>query len=239
VGIEQVYDPSEGPTMMTSRCALAILLIASGAALQPEPAFRPARYEGGSPPALPVMAVGGGEVIVEVAVGDDGQVGAVSVLRATPPFTDAITEAVKGWRFTPADELVPARTPGDPPSRKNVESSVLVVGMFRPPSILEPTHGEAARDAAPASDAVPFPFSLTMPSYPPNARFSGVALLEGRVNEDGSLGEVTVLRSAPPFDSGAVAAARQWNFRPARHKGAASPAYVYMIFGFPVPIMGR
>jgi outer membrane biosynthesis protein TonB len=48
--------------------------------------------------------------------------------------------------------------------------------------------------------------------------------------------EATALGSAPPFDAPALAAAKQWRFRPARINGRATATYVYLVFGFPEPI---
>ena len=73
----------------------------------------PASFQGGPLPPIPVMAVAGGEVFLEVAVGSDGAVTGVKPFRDTPPFTDALSGAVRAWRFEPAeDAIVPP--PGQP-----------------------------------------------------------------------------------------------------------------------------
>jgi TonB family protein len=196
----------------------------------------PARFQAGGLPPLPVLAVSGGEVILEVGVDADGRVASIAPITTTPPFTDAVTHAVSDWHFTPAEQLVPAERDGDPPVRKRVPSSVLVVAVFRPPSILTPTLGEPPKQVAPATDAVPFPLSLTTPRHHPLAFGSGVVLIEGQVGPTGGLADVNVLRSAPPFDEAAGDAVRQWSFRPALRNGVPVPAFVYIVLGFPVPV---
>jgi TonB family protein len=186
-------------------------------------------------PALPANVVGGGEVILEVTVGAGGQVTAVTPLRATPPFTELTTAAVRGWRFTPATDIAPAR-PGEPASRVAVESRVLVAAVFRPPALSGPTLGELPKDLATASARTPYPLTMVMPPFPPMASASGVVLLEANVDGRGEVTASTVIRSAPPFDGAAQAALSQWKFRPAQAGGAARVTRVYALFGFPVPV---
>ena len=55
------------------------------------------------------------------------------------------------------------------------------------------------------------------PEYPAiarSARVSGVVILEALIAEDGSIRDVTVLRSVPLLDTPAVDAVRQWRFTP-------------------------
>lgn len=60
------------------------------------------------------------------------------------------------------------------------------------------------------------------PVYPEEARrrdIEGLVLLEAILDRDGSIEPgIKVLRSVPPLDTEAVAAVRQWRFRPARNK---------------------
>jgi TonB family protein len=183
------------------------------------------------------MVVGGGQVILEITVDPTGLVTAVAPLRITPPFADLIADAVRGWRFVPAEESAAPARPGELPSPNAVEAKVLVVAVFRPPALTAPTRGELPRDVAAASDEIPFPFTISMPPFPPAAAGSGVVLLEARVNGSGAVTEANVIRSAPPFDTTAQIAVRQWRFRPARVRGTPVSTLVYVIVGFPVPVV--
>src|SRR5262249_30169246 len=113
---------------------------------------------------------------------------------------------------------------------------VLVAATFRPPSLQAPTLGEPPKDVAQPSDEIAFPLTAALPAYPPLAYGAGVALLEARVDPSGLGSDLAVLRSAAPFDAAALPAARQWRFRPARVGGAPVSTFVYLLFGFPLPV---
>ena len=221
-------------------CVVGVMLTLVVVAAQQATAARvvaPASYVSGPMPALPVLALGGGEVVVELTVSDRGAVVAVKPLRATASFTESVLNAVKAWQFTPAEELIDpaARKPGEPAIRA-IESKVTVAGLFRPPSFYAGTLGEPIRDVAPASNDAPFPIATIMPSLQPSVRNSGVVLIEARVDGNGTVVETTVKSSAPPFDEPALDAARQWKFRPARISGAPATARVYLVFSFQLPV---
>lgn len=61
------------------------------------------------------------------------------------------------------------------------------------------------------------------PKYPAEARaanIGGMVVLETRINEDGSLGEIRVLRPLGyGLDEAAIEAVKQWKFQPAREGG--------------------
>lgn len=213
---------------------------AMAAAAAGQPAGRvPARYAAGGLPPLPVQAVGGGEVLLELAVGTDGRVGAVRTLRATPPFTDVMREAVRSWRFTPAEEGTPLERAGggETRGRTPVASTVIVAGMFRPPALDAPTFAERPVDLARPAEEAAFPLATVMPPYPPLARDSGIVLVEVHVNARGQAVDATAIRQSPPFDEPALAAARRWTFRPARADGIAVDTLVYIVFGFRQPVI--
>jgi len=191
----------------------------------------PARFESGALPAQPLMTQNGGEVFLELDVDASGRVSGVRTLRSTPPFTDLLREAVQGWRFEPARETGEAEQP------TAVESSVLVAGLFRPPTLYSGAMpGQPPQDVAGASIDLPFPSSTATPAYPPDALSNRVVLVEVEVGEDGKVAGATMARSAPGFDSAALDAARQWTFRPARRSGAPTSSLAYIVFGFREPV---
>jgi len=199
----------------------------------------PASLQGGPLPPIPVMAVAGGEVFLEVAVGSDGAVSGVKPFRDTPPFTEALSGAVRAWRFEPAeDAVVPA--PGQPideTTRKAAASKVLVVGVFRPPALFSVTLGEPPKDVGTPAPDVPAPVgAVTMPQYPMNALFDGSVLIELRLGVDGSVMRRRLVRSAPGFDAPALIAVDALSFRPARVRGVAVPSVAYVVVAFRQPI---
>lgn len=191
----------------------------------------PAHYRAGTLPALPVRAVSGGQVFLELTIGPSGGVANVTVLRDTPSFTQPMVEAVRSWQFLPAEESI------EPAGRQPVTAKVLVAGFFRPPALFQGlTAGEPPKDVASASADTPFPTDVTAPLYPPNALGDGVVLVQVQIDPTGTVIGATVVHAAPPFDEPALAAARQWTFRPARLLGQPVPAVAYLIFGFRQPI---
>jgi len=198
-----------------------------------------AQLQGGSLPPIAAMAVAGGEVFLEATVNRDGVVEAVRTLRDTPPYTDGLTGAVRGWRFAPAEDVV-TPLPGQPideTTRRAATSKVLVVGLFRPPALYDVTLGTPPKPAgAPSEDAPAVNGVATMPGYPPQALFDGTVLIELRLGVDGSVMRTRLTRSAPPFDEPALDAAAALAFRPAQIKGRSVPSVVYVVAAFRQPI---
>ena len=207
---------------------VAVLGVLTPAVALAQADIEPARFIDGSIPQMPPLAASGGDVMLSVAVSASGTVGAVDVLRSTPPFTDAVTAAVRTWRFSPA--LDGKRIPMD--------ARVLVDVVVGAPSLNVPTVGTPPRDAAAPDTRVPFPAQVSAPPYPVNARSEGTALVETRVDPTGHVVGVTSLRSSPPFDVVAMDAARTWTFRPAQGAAAPPSTYAYLIFVFRQPVMG-
>jgi len=205
---------------------LAAVLMPAAAFAQAD--IQPARFIDGSIPQMPPLAAGGGDVMLSVAVSASGSVGAVDVLRSTPPFTDVVTTAVRTWRFAPALDG----------KRKPMDTRVLIDVVIGAPSLNVPTAGAPPRDVSSSDTRVPFPAQVSAPSYPVNARSEGTALVEARVDPTGHVVAVTSLRSSPPFDVVAMDAARSWTFRPAQGADTPPSTYAYLVFAFRQPVMG-
>jgi TonB family protein len=184
--------------------------------------IEPARLRSGGIPTVPPLAVSGGEVTLSVAVSSTGAVSSVDVLRTTPPFTDAVVNAVRAWSFSPALDA----------KRKPMDTRVLVNATIGAPSLSGPTLGTPPKDVAPADPRVPFPAQTLPPVYPVNARTADTVLVEARVDPTGHVVGVTAVHSAPPFDAPALDAARGWTFRPATGADAPPSTYAYLLFVF-------
>jgi TonB family protein len=224
--------------MRAARFAWPIIACGAFVTLAAQGGFVPARYRDGALPQIPIQAISRGEAFLELTVSSSGAVSAVRTLRATPPFTDALSNPVRGWQFLPAEEDV-APEPGkpvDPNQRGPVESKVLVAGMFGPPTLNTPTLGEPPKDVASPSNETPAPLATVMPLYPPLARENGIVLVEVRVDAGGRAADVKVIRSAPPFDEPARDAALRWTFRPARVRETPVATVAYIVFAFRQPI---
>jgi TonB family protein len=209
---------------------VALCAVVALAAVDP---FTPARYSGGPILPVPVEAIGGGQVFLELTVTARGTVDGVRILRSTPPFTQVVTDAARGWRFLPADEVTAAAV------RLPVTSKVLVAGLFRPPALFDgAVPGQPPMDVASPSEEIPFPTAVIVAPYPATALGDDEVLVEVRVEPGGNAANARVVRSAPPFDDAALTAARQWMFRPARLHGQPVATLAYILFGFRQPITG-
>ena len=202
----------------------------------PEP-YRPARYSSGGPPGLAPLAVGGGEVVLELTVTAGGQVENIKPIRTTPPFTQMLVDRVSGWRFAPATQD-PLGPDGKPKGRGAVASKVLVAALYRAPALLTPTQGEPPTTVSAASTDMVYPSQMIAPAFPTGARFGGVVMIEARIGATGTIEEAKVIAPSPPFDEPALQAAKQWRFFPGQIKDNAA-TYAYLIFGFPEPVTGR
>jgi outer membrane biosynthesis protein TonB len=203
----------------------AISLFVFASSLSAQEPFTPAQLQVGAVPQLPVLTVGGGEVLLEVSVGVTGDVTDVKALRATPPFTEMLTQSVRAWRFSPAQD-----------SARPVESKVMVAGLFRPPGLTGPTLGEPPKEVAPPSNDLAVPLRMVTPDFPVEALRGGVVLLEAQVDGTGAVGNIDLLVSAEPFDEYAGEALSDWTFRPARIRGTNASTLVYVVMGFPAPV---
>jgi TonB family protein len=187
--------------------------------------FTPPRLREGLLPERAAPHTGGGEVWLELTVSETGSVTEVRTLRATPPFADSLRDRVSGWRFEPARE-----------DRAATAARVLVVGIFRPPTLLGPAAGEAPHDEAAASPEVPIPVEPRWPPYPPRALGDATVLVEATIAEDGSASRVRGRLGKQPFSAAAVDGVRGWRFKPASRDGKAVAATVVVVVGFRSPV---
>ena len=207
-------------------------------AIPPAGEILPARLVTGDAGPLPLAALAGGETFLELTIDVEGRIAGVKPLRASPPLTSLVADAVRTWRFEP--------------SRKTLEqeaeslrflftatrvSKVFVGAVWRSPSPITPTLGFGPVDVDAPDVETPFPVSVRTPLFPLNAlRGAGVVLVELDVAADGTVSDACIIESSPLFDRAALDAARQFRFRPARVEGTAVPAYAYVLFGFPLPL---
>jgi TonB family protein len=201
--------------------------------------FVSAGYVSGELPVAPPLVVSGGEVFLEALVAVDGRVDAVRTLRTTPPFTDAVIRAVRGWRFTPATEAAGTSTGQGAAPTTPVAGPVFVAAMFAPPALNGPTLGEPPQDLVAAADETPMPMVEHPAAYPPRALGDGTVLVEVTIDDAGVLTDARVKVSSPAFGAAAVAAARSWSFLAARRHGHAVTTHAYLLFAFRQPVTGR
>ena len=216
--------------------AVACLGVTLSAQQVPQGTFRPAEYAGGSLPLVPVQAIAGGEVLLELAVTKAGIVADVKTLRTTPPFTAQFVAAARSWRFRPAERLTESADGSRRPAWLPVEATVLLAEVVRAPTLNTPTAGDLPRDVGSEVDDTPYPLSVIAPGFPPRARDDGSVLVQVMVDAGGRVSDAKVLQSSPAFDAVALTTARSWVFRPARVRGESVATYAYLVFAFRQPV---
>lgn len=207
----------------------AVLLSASPDAIAGQLPTAPRLREGSLPAQIP-NALGGGEVVLELTVDPGGGVTRVDRLRATPPYTDLVADAAAAWKFEPATVMIEGRL-------STVAASVLVVAVFRPPSLYAgPAPGVPPQELAAPSLRLPRPASVVMPAYPPMARGDGIVLVEiemsGRAERRGN----RVVGRGSGFDAAALDAVRAWRFDAPRNPEGGDRLFVYGVLGFRTPV---
>ena len=217
--------------------ALSMLVLCAPATSGAQTGFVAARLVNGGLPVIPVLAVSGGQVFLEVTVTTDGRIDSIRTLRTTPPFTGAVIEAVRGWRFTPARQTVEPSAGSQESSAKPVAAPVFVAAMFTPPVLNGPTLGQPPQDLLSASNETPMPAVSAPATYPPRALGTGIVLIEVTIDGATARTEARVKVSSPAFDAAAMAAARSWSFLAARRQGQVVTAHAYLLFAFREPVV--
>ena len=67
------------------------------------------------------------------------------------------------------------------------------------------------------------------PVYPPDARRKGIegtVMVQALVGRDGAVHDTRIVKSIPGLDKAAVAAVKQWTFKPALSKGKPMAVWV-------------
>ena len=85
-------------------------------------------------------------------------------------------------------------------------------------------------------EELPEAITKVKPVYPDEARRAGVTgtvMVQAHVREDGTVGECRVVKSIPELDAAAIAAVRQWRFKPAMSKGVPVAVPVAVPVKFP------
>jgi TonB family protein len=110
----------------------------------------------------------------------------------------------------------------------------------RPPEVAPP-EPPATPDAPPFGeyvyvDELPQAIDKVRPIYPSMAKeagVTGVVMVQALVKKDGTVGDTKIVKSIPMLDAAAVAAVRQWRFKPASAGGQPVAVWVAVPIKFP------
>ena len=119
-----------------------------------------------------------------------------------------------------------------------VPDSVRTVTVQQPPVVVAPVPaGATAQGQRPAFGEYVYveelPEAITKVRPADIAGVEGTVLVQALVLEDGSVGDAKVVKSVPGLDEAAVAAVRQWRFKPAMAKGRPVSVWVAVPIKFP------
>jgi hypothetical protein len=171
-------------------------------------------------PAYPPNAVAGGSVVAALHV-VSGSVKRMDILQADPPFEQPVRSAVAGWRFSTSES-------GD----------ILVVVDFRTPNLYATGSAEKILASAAPAPGLAYPKKIVEPPYPPNSLAEGSVILHLDLAGNGSVLRVKILQGLGTLTGACVAAARSWQFVPARtKKGMAASSEAYAVFVIRRPIL--
>jgi len=156
-------------------------------------------------------------VILHCLVGEDGRVKDAKVIESEPNLHMAALTAAREWLFKPSYAHLEPRA-----------TWTIVQVLFQPPpsqpaeSVL-PRTGEYVH-----TEEFPKVITKVKPEYPTDLKdYDATVVVEALVSVDGRVVETRVVQSKPPFDEAAVAAVRQWKFRPAMSNG--KPVAVWVV----------
>ena len=163
-------------------------------------------------------------MVIEALVDRRGAVLRPAIVRATPPYTQFVLDAIARWQFEPARDI----------DYKGLET---IVALYRPPILMNaPTVGEPPREWSKPSGDAPYPVATMMPNYPPNARDGGVVLFELSLNETGAVTGIRAIGSASGFETASREALASWRFKGGLYRARPVPSTVYALFGFRPPV---
>lgn len=152
-----------------------------------------------------------------------GQLGARRMGELRVDWTDVASPKGLAIYREPKEEQVPLRWRRLGDLSWNAGSTSLVKGP-PPRGDGRPAYGEYV-----FVEELPEAITRVQPIYPDRARESGVdgtVMIQVLVVEDGTVADARITKSIPPLDDAAVAAVRQWRFRPAMAKGQPVAVWV-------------
>jgi len=188
----------------------AAIVVSCGIPALAQSTFRPARVTFATDVQFPITSIASGIVVVDVSIDSKGAVTGTAVQRDIASLTSVATSAVRDWKYTPA------YLDGTP------QPSVLRVAFaFRPRAIMAappsfaPLQQDDGIQGSKSGYIPPGILAVAYPAYPIDAASVGAVAVQLRVNADGKIDNLKIIRAFPPFTRFSLDAAKKWQFRPA------------------------
>jgi TonB family protein len=152
---------------------------------------------------LPSKALQGGQVVLDALVDSDGQLTDINVVQGAPPFLDEVMSAARTWSFAPARSNA-----GE--TRKRIG----IVFQFVSPGFVEgkSTELRSAMPSGNGGDRPALPVLMTEAESPATSNADAGVILSARVDAQGQLGAINVLRDPESLAHSVIAAVRRWQF---------------------------
>jgi TonB family protein len=180
----------------------------------------------------PYNVVFDGLFVLDVGIGDDGNVRGIEFLRNPGSMPVDAKSSLQNWKFQPASE-----------DGKTKASRMTVAFVYRPGN--NQTFGAASSkeftpvNPSASSDDIGYVpvgiLSFAYPEYPINSVASGSVVLQATVDSTGDVKSVKILHPMAGFDGLAQAALRKWRFSSATLHGKAVTSKVVLAFIFQSP----
>lgn len=145
-------------------------------------------------------------------------------------FEDAVTDALRQWQYD-----APFEGPIAFPVSLRFLPNGTVVELTTAADVAAPTwHDGAVRIG---NGVLPPPVKIkdVRPTYPAEAAAAntqGIVILEVRIEPDGKVRNLRVMRSIPALDQAAMDAVKQWEFQPALLNGAPTAVVMFVTVNF-------
>ncbi len=185
-------------------------------------------------------ALFGGEVLLDAAIDRNGTLSDVKVLHGDQPFLKQTLDAVRTWTFVP------------PTQAERADGTRIAIAFqfsqpYAPPR--QPTVQHFDQESAPSAvrivarkdathDSAAFVLTSHEPNYPAASNADGSVILYESIDRDGNIRDVRALSGAEPLRSAAIAAAKEWQFAPAKRDGNAVDSAAIVVVTFRQPLNG-
>lgn len=203
------------------------------------------------PAPYPSESLSGAEVMLDALVSRSGTVSDVKVVRGEQPFLDKALGAVRTWTFVPARSgslTASARVaivfqfaqPYVPPRGASVhyydqDSWGAAQDRWAPGA----TARDSGRRAGSAHDRGALPLATVEAAYPATSSAEGSVMLYERIDRQGRVATVQVVRALEPLTAPTVAAAHGWHFAPATKMGSAIDSAAVVVVAFRRPFVTK
>lgn len=214
-----------------TRLSVLVACIAVGArALS---SFKPPQVVSVSDAYLPYEVLFDGFVVLNVSLDKRGEVIGTEALRDPGAMVPAAVTSVRTWKIRPGtfgSTAIPSEMTTVFVYRPRANGSALPLPPkdFKP--VLPSLHEGAAIDYVP-----PGIVSVAYPDYPVNTVAWGSVILQITLDSEGKIESTEVLHGMAPFTDLAIAALRNWRFRPATLHDKAVSSELPIAFIFQTP----